>query len=37
VNPADYLIAVISPNRKDEASVLIDDHGKREVDLRGYV
>ena len=31
INPADYLIDVISPNRKDQASVLIDDHGKLEV------
>lgn len=31
VNPADYLIDVINPNRKDGASILIDDHGKLEV------
>ena len=31
VNPADYLIDVINPNRRDNASVLIDDHGKEEV------
>lgn len=31
VNPADYLIDVINPNRRDKASVLIDDHGKLEV------
>ena len=31
VNPADYLIDVISPNRCDKASVLIDNNGKLEV------
>ena len=31
VNPADYLIDVINPNRHDKASALIDDHGKLEV------
>lgn len=31
MNPADYLIDVISPNRKDQASILIDDNGKMEV------
>ena len=31
VNPADYLIDVINPNRRDKASVLIYDHGKLEV------
>lgn len=31
VNPADYLIDVINPNRKDDASVLIDHNGKQEV------
>lgn len=31
VNPADYLIDVISPNRCDKASALIDDNGKLEV------
>lgn len=31
INPADYLIDVISPNRKDHASLLIDDNGKLEV------
>ena len=31
INPADYLIDVISPNRKDHAALLIDDNGKLEV------
>ena len=31
INPADYLIDVINPNRRDKASALIDDHGKLEV------
>jgi ABC-type multidrug transport system ATPase subunit len=31
INPADYLIDVINPNRKDHASLLIDDNGKLEV------